>query len=135
MEHPSSRLPTERYISFTSYKRDGQPVDVPVWVADDDGQLLFTTPASSFKVKRLSRNPAVAVRPCDMRGRVAPDAPRWTGTAEVVTDPDRVAAAHRAVGAKYGIQHTLTRLAEKVRRVVKRVEGGDAAIHLHLDDG
>lgn len=133
MGDPVSELAGEKYISLTTYKQDGGAVDVPVWVVADGGQLLFTTPAGSYKVKRLARNPAVVVRPCDMRGRVESGAPEYTGTGTVITDVEGVAAAHRAVRSKYGIQHALARGAEKFRQRVRRDGAGDAAIHLQLE--
>lgn len=48
-----------RYLSITSYKRDGRGVATPVWFACRDGKLLVETDAASGKVKRVRRNPQV----------------------------------------------------------------------------
>jgi PPOX class probable F420-dependent enzyme len=101
-EHP---LADVKYISLTTFRRSGAPVSTPVWVAPsrpDDGELVVITLGDTGKVRRLQGNPAVQMRPCDQRGRVAPDAPGFGGTARLVDDPDEVLAVKRAIGAKYG---------------------------------
>jgi hypothetical protein len=36
-----SSLAGERYISLTTFTRDGTPVATPVWVVSDDGRRLL----------------------------------------------------------------------------------------------
>ena len=50
-----------RYLSITSYKRDGRGVATPVWFAQRDGRLLVQSGATSGKVKRVRRDPRVQV--------------------------------------------------------------------------
>jgi hypothetical protein len=57
-----------KYLSLTTYRRDGTPVSTPVWFVEDDGRLFVTTGADSCKAKRLRRNPAAMVAPCTARG-------------------------------------------------------------------
>ena len=59
-----------RYLSITSYKRDGQGVATPVWFVQRDGRLLVETDAASGKVKRIRRNPQVRVAVCNASGRL-----------------------------------------------------------------
>ncbi len=59
-----------RYLSITSYKRDGQAVATPVWFVCRDGRLLVQTDAASGKVKRIRRNPQVQVAICTASGRL-----------------------------------------------------------------
>jgi PPOX class probable F420-dependent enzyme len=59
-----------RYLSITSYKRDGQGVTTPVWFVQRDGKLLVQTDAASGKVKRIRRNPQVRVAVCTASGRL-----------------------------------------------------------------
>jgi PPOX class probable F420-dependent enzyme len=117
-----------RYVSLTSFKRDGGPVAVPVWIAPlPDGRAGFTTDAGSFKVKRIRRNPTVELRPCDLRGRVADDAPVATGTASVVDAGDEHRAVHAAIASKYGIQFHLIELGGRLKRLVRR---GDPVVSI-----
>lgn len=59
-----------RYLSITSYKRDGRGVATPVWFVQRDGWLLVETDAASGKVKRIRRNPRVRVAVCTASGRL-----------------------------------------------------------------
>ncbi|WP_394428377.1 PPOX class F420-dependent oxidoreductase [Streptomyces sp. SGAir0957] len=80
-------LRRSKYISLTTYRKDGTPVPTPVWhVVRDEHTLLVVTPADSWKVKRLRNNSAVTVTVCDLRGRTAPDATPVTGTARLLDE-------------------------------------------------
>jgi hypothetical protein len=57
-----------KYLSLTTYRRDGSPVATPVWFVEDHGRLLVNTGADSHKARRIRRNPAVTVAPCTARG-------------------------------------------------------------------
>ena len=59
-----------KYLSLTSFKRDGTGVATPVWFVADGERLLITTDAQSFKVRRIRRNPHVAVAPSTASGRL-----------------------------------------------------------------
>ena len=67
-------LARERYISLTTFKKDGTPVSTPVWVAGDDGRLLVWTAADSWKVKRIKHDSRVRVAPCTASGKVRGEA-------------------------------------------------------------
>src|SRR5215471_9593255 len=60
----------QRYLNLESYKRDGTPVQTPVWFAEDHGVLYVSTLANAGKVKRIRRNPRIRIAPCTMRGTV-----------------------------------------------------------------
>ena len=57
-------------MSLTSFRKDGSEVATTVWFALHDGRLLMRTDSTSFKVKRMRRNPSVTVAPCNARGQV-----------------------------------------------------------------
>ena len=57
-----------KYLSLTTYRRDGSPVATPVSFVEDHGRLLVNTGADSYKARRIRRNPTVAVAPCTARG-------------------------------------------------------------------
>ena len=78
-------LAGERYISLTTFKRDGTPVSTPVWVASDDGRrLLVWSGARTWKVRRLRRDPRVLVAAASFRG--VERGARIAGQARVVDD-------------------------------------------------
>ena len=57
-----------KYLSLTTYRRDGSPVSTPVWFVEDEGRLFVTTAADSYKARRLRKNSAAMVAPCTARG-------------------------------------------------------------------
>jgi len=76
-------LGRERYVNLTTFKQDGTPVSTPVWVVSDDGKrLLVWTGASTWKVKRIRRNPRVLVAASTFSGKEK--GPRLEGTARVL---------------------------------------------------
>ncbi|MEQ3550225.1 PPOX class F420-dependent oxidoreductase [Pseudonocardia nematodicida] len=99
------------FVSLTTYRRDGSPVATPMWVALHEGELVFTTPAGSGKVKRLRRDPTVRMSPCSRRGTVAEHAPSVQGAATLDRPGPGVEAALRA---KYGWQYTLVLTIERL---------------------
>jgi uncharacterized protein len=59
-----------KYLSITSFRRDGTGVATPVWFVQEAGRLLVQTGANSGKVKRIRRNPRVMIAPCSATGRL-----------------------------------------------------------------
>jgi PPOX class probable F420-dependent enzyme len=59
-----------KYISVTTFRKDGSAVATPVWLVRRRNELLVLTQESSGKVKRIRSNPQVLVAPCDARGHV-----------------------------------------------------------------
>ena len=115
----STDIDNAKYISFTSYKRDGTAVSLPVWVVPFEGGHAFTTDAEAWKVKRVRRDPRVAVSVCDIRGKVAEGATVHEGTAEVLLGDDarRVLAA---ISRKYRIGSALIAALGAVRGLFSR---------------
>lgn len=92
-------LAAKRYISLTTFKRDGTPVSTPVWVAsDDDRRLLVWTGARTWKVRRIEHDPRVLVAAASIRGTER--GPRLAGRARVVPDP----GINELLRRKYGWQ-------------------------------
>ncbi|NNC79410.1 MAG: PPOX class F420-dependent oxidoreductase, partial [Acidimicrobiales bacterium] len=43
----------EKYLSLTTFRKNGEPKATPVWIVDlGNGTAGFTTASSSWKVKR-----------------------------------------------------------------------------------
>jgi len=59
-----------KYVSLTTYKRDGTGVATPVWFVQKDDRLLVQTGVASGKVKRIHHNPAVQMAACTASGRL-----------------------------------------------------------------
>jgi len=86
-----------RYLSITSYKRDGTAVATPVWFVQQDGRLLVETDAASGKVKRIRRNPVVQVAACSASGRLRGE--QVPAVAEVLPESE-VSGAERLITRK-----------------------------------
>lgn len=113
-------LADEKYIRFTTFKRDGTAVSTPTWiVALGDGKVGFHTSSKSGKAKRLKNNTSVVVQASDFRGRVKAGSVPTKGTAEVVTGPERDAIYDKVV-AKYGLMTKVARWVGTLAGFVKR---------------
>ena len=99
-DHTSGAAPVfgGRYLSITSYKRDGQGVVTPVWFVQRDGMLLVETDAASGKVKRIRRNPQVRVAVCTASGRLRGE--QVPAVAEILPDSE-IGADERLMADKY----------------------------------
>jgi PPOX class probable F420-dependent enzyme len=101
-------LARARYISLTTRRRDGSLASTPVWVVSDDGRrLLVWTHATTWKVRRIRRDPRVLVAESNYRGRER--GPRLEGTAQLVDNVD----VQQLIREKYGWQK---RLLERLAR-------------------
>lgn len=94
-------LNDERFISLTTTRTSGETVATPVWFARVDDRLVVGTFSDSGKVRRLRRDPAVQVAPCNFRGLVKGS--YVEATAEILPEDDHD-EAEMALGEKYGWQ-------------------------------
>lgn len=102
-----------KYVSLTTFKKDGTPVATPLWGVREGDRLLVWTTSDSWKVKRIRRNGRVTVAPCTARGKIQGEA--HDGFAEILDGPatDKV---RRAIARKYGILGWLTVTGSTLRR-------------------
>lgn len=121
------RLARGKYLSLTTYKKDGTSVATPVWVARDGDELVVITDAGSGKAKRIRNNGHVEVAPCDVRGRIS--GASVSGNARLM-DSSGTAYIEGQIKRKYGAQYTAIGLMEKLRR---REAGGSVGIRIHVD--
>lgn len=102
----TARVIPGKYLSITSYKRDGTAVATPVWFVQQDGRLLVETDASSGKVKRIRRNPAVRVAACTASGRLRGE--QFSAVAQVLPDSE-VSGVERLIMRKYWLDMVIIR--------------------------
>ncbi len=123
----------EKYVSLTTFTKAGAPKPTPVWIADlGDGTVGFTTDGGSWKAKRISTTPNVTLRPCDMRGNVADDAPTWEATA--VVDAARFDEVRAKIQAKYGLFARFIAAQQTVKKWFGRGTGAEAAVVITLSE-
>jgi PPOX class probable F420-dependent enzyme len=89
----------QRYLNLESVKRNGTPVQTPVWFAEDHGVLYIYTLANAGKVKRIRRNPCIRLAPCTMRGTVIGP---WMEAEATIVDATTAAHGHALLRYKYG---------------------------------
>ena len=123
-------LADERFVSLTTFRRNGAPVSTPVWIGRDGDALVVTTPAASGKVKRLRHDARVELRPCGRTGKVDPGAPTVSGRAEILEDPAAQAGVAALLRRKYSLEYLVVmgieRLARRdTRRVALRIAVAD----------
>ncbi len=97
-------LTNEKYISLTTFRRDGTAVSTPVWFALDGTRILVWTSPTAGKAKRIRKNPQVMVAPCTARGKVTGAA--FPATAAFLPDSE-AARANGLMSAHYGFQKRL----------------------------
>jgi PPOX class probable F420-dependent enzyme len=111
-------LAKQRYISLTTFRRDGSTASVPVWVVSDDGErLLVWTGAGTWKVKRIRRDPRVLIAPADYRGREL--GPRAEAQARVL-GPEAAAIVIPLLRRKYGWQRRALEISGRLSSLLRR---------------
>jgi len=129
-----TKLADEKYVAFTTFRKDGTPKPTPVWLVDaGDGKLGFITSSTTWKVKRLANNPRVELQPSDSRGRVTADSRSTSGTAEVLSG-EAFDEMRAKVSDKYGFQLKLINFIHSLPG--KRTgHANDCAVVVTLDEG
>ncbi|MEV6246570.1 PPOX class F420-dependent oxidoreductase [Streptomyces sp. NPDC051742] len=112
-----------RYVSLTTYRKNGTGVATPVWYAVDGAELYVWTRADSWKVKRLRNDPRVEAAVCDLRGNVPEGAERVTGEGRLV-EGDELRRIRRLLSRKYTWQFWLTDVPAMLVRLGKRPHTG-----------
>jgi uncharacterized protein len=113
-------LSDEKYLLFTTFRRDGTPVASPVWVVDLGGDTLgFATSSKSGKAKRLAHTSRVTVQASDVRGRVKPGSSVHEATAQVTTGAE-YPVVKKKLKAKYGVMVEITKFLGVIGGLIKR---------------
>ncbi|MDR3660882.1 MAG: PPOX class F420-dependent oxidoreductase [Mycobacterium sp.] len=142
-----NELTRTRYAVLRSYRRDGTPVDTPIWFEVRANSIVFRTKRGP-KTARLRANPQVELTACDYRGRLRREATVFRGRATILAVPE-AEDANRALHRRYGWQwnvvplikipgvtnvHSSLPVREKVRRARDRNVWPDSAI-VRIDFG
>ena len=106
-----------KYLSLTSFKRDGTGVATPMWFVIDNQRLIVRTDPQSFKAKRIRRNPSVMIAPCTANGR--PRSDPVPGRVEVLPDSE-LDHAEKLMARKYRIDRVLIL---PIYRALRRLRG------------
>ncbi len=89
-----SQVAASKNVAVTTFRRNGQAVTTPMWIAPAEGRILTTADFDAWKLKRIAHNPAVRLAPCTLRGTIT--GPAVDGVARVLDEAETEAA----IGAK-----------------------------------
>ncbi len=104
-------LADENCVSLTTYRRSGEAVASPVWVAGlDDGRLGFYTTKGTGKTKRLQHTSRVTLQPCSRSGKLKKGTAPTAGTATMIHSGPAYDEVVKRVKAKYGLEAKFFRL-------------------------
>jgi uncharacterized protein len=109
-----SALGAEKFVSLTTFKKDGTPVAAPMWIGRDGDHLFFWTPADSWKAKRAKNDPRVVLAPCSRRGTVREGAEPVDGITEVIAEPATVQRLAGVIRRKYGFEFIIVTFIERL---------------------
>lgn len=119
------------FVRLTTFRRNGEPVGTPVWIARDGESLVAFTPKGTGKLKRLAHTSRVELVECGRQGKVAAGAVPVTAEATVENDPAMVEHVAALLRHKYGLEYRLFMTVESlVARLKRRPKAGRAVIRI-----
>ena len=116
-------LGDKAFVSLTTFRKNGERLSSPVWIARDEDALIVLTPEESGKVKRIRNNGHVEIRPSSRTGKVPDGSEPVFGIAEIVTDAPTTARLTHMLQKKYGLEYHIIMFIERIaaRRQKPRV--------------
>jgi hypothetical protein len=121
-----------RYLSVTSFKRDGTGVATPVWFVSDGTRLFALTDLHSAKIRRIRRNPHVLVASCRVDGKLRTE--QVAGRAEALTATAELERVQKLLLARYRTSYRVVmlfyRLGRRLRGKQRIADGAALAITL-----
>ncbi len=111
---PATTLAARKFVSLTTFKKNGDAVATPMWIGRDGDHLFFWTPADSWKVKRAGNDPRVRLVPCSRLGKPEDGADPVEGRAEVITDAATVERLAGIIRRKYGLEFQVVTFIERL---------------------
>lgn len=103
-----------RYLSVTTFKRDGTGVATPMWFVCDGARLFAFTDLHSAKVRRVRRNRHVLVAPCRVNGQLR--SKPIPAQAEVLTEEPDLERVRELLLARYRVSYRIVMLFYRVGR-------------------
>ncbi len=93
-----SAIRSQKYISLTTFRKNGIAVPTPVWFGEEAGKIYVMTRSDMGKTKRVRNNPQVRVAPCTIRGKVT--GPEFAAQARFLPAEEH-AHARQTINRKY----------------------------------
>ncbi len=93
-----------KYVSFVSFRKSGQAVATPVWIAPFEDGYGFTIESTSGKAKRLAHTSRATIQACSVKGVITPGATVYNCEASLVMHK-RAEEVRDAIARKYGLTY------------------------------
>jgi uncharacterized protein len=122
-----------RYLSVTSFKRDGTGVATPVWFVSDGSRLFAFTDLHSAKIRRIRRNPRVLAASCRADGKLRREP--VTARSEVLSTRADLERVRKLLLARYKISYRVVMLFYRLGRHLrgKQSVADGAALAITVD--
>lgn len=122
-----------RYLSVTSFRRDGTGVATPVWFVSDGGRLFAFTDLHSAKIRRIRRNPHVLVASCRVNGKLRGE--QVPARAEMLTADAELERVQKLLLARYKLSYRVIMLFYRLGRRIRGKQGvaDGAALAITVD--
>ena len=93
-----------KYVSFVSFRKSGQSIATPVWIAPFEDGYGFTIESTSGKAKRLAHTSRATIQACNFKGVITPGATVFNCEASLVMHT-RAEEVRDAIAHKYGFTY------------------------------
>ena len=111
---PFPDLQGHRFMSLTTFRKNGEPISTTVWFAQEDERLYVLTAAGAGKVKRIRNNAQVEVSPCSASGQILGISAEAMAR---ILPGDEAPHAIQVLNRKYGFQKRVYDLLHGIRGV------------------
>ncbi len=108
-----------KYLSLTTFRRDGTGVATPVWFVQEGRRLLVETDRYSYKVSRIRGNPDVQIAECTATGRLR--GKQMNARAELLPDAE-TGRVERLLADKYRLDLVFIRPIRALQAMLHRGE-------------
>ena len=93
-----------KYVSFVSFRKSGEAVATPVWIAPFEDGYGFTIESTSGKANRLAHTSRATIQACSYNGTITPGASIYNCEASLVMH-ERAEEVRDAIAHKYGLTY------------------------------
>jgi uncharacterized protein len=123
-----------RFLSVTSFRRNGSGVATPLWSVNDGTRLYAFTDLHSAKIRRIRHHPQVLVAACRPNGRLR--GPRVPAEADVLTSNEELERVRRLMLDRYPISYRLVMFGYRLGRLFRgrSAVADGAALEITLGD-
>ena len=88
-----------KYINVQTFRKNGEPVNTPIWFVISNDKIYVITRELTGKVKRIKNNNQVKIAPCSLSGKLKGD---WVlGTVSFISESE-TSDVIKLVNKKYG---------------------------------